>query len=282
MSDDLESDKPRDAIRASRPEAQPAATPRRQRRDDDDYQPPPRGGSGGTKTLLIILGLVGLLGFCLVAAVIGGLIFAVSRVRNAAATMQTQNNYKQIVLAMHNYHDARNQFPPVAMPTSSGKPGLSWRVAILPYLESNQLYMKFKIDEPWDSPANKRAAAEMPNIYAPYNRAGGDQTHVRLFVGPGAIYDPTLARPRRMFEITDGTSSTFLLVESTQSVLWTQPEELTFDPKGPVPALGLPNNDYFMAATADGDARRVKKSVRPEAIKAWITANAGDTANLDD
>ena len=46
--------------------------------------------------------------------------------------------------------------------TMSGKPLLSWRVHLLPFLEENELYEQFKLDEPWDSPHNIKLLDQMP------------------------------------------------------------------------------------------------------------------------
>ncbi len=77
---------------------------------------------------------------------------AVFASRSAAHRAQCTNNLKQIALAYHNVHSATNTFPPPAIADKDGKPLLSWRVAILPYVEQQELYNKFKLDEPWDSP----------------------------------------------------------------------------------------------------------------------------------
>ena len=56
---------------------------------------------------------------------------------------------------MHNTLSVYNYSPRQAIYSKDGKPFLSWRVALLPYLEQIPLYNKFKLDEPWDSPHNK-------------------------------------------------------------------------------------------------------------------------------
>ena len=56
-------------------------------------------------------------------------------------------------------------FPPAYTTSKDGKPLLSWRVLILPYLEQEALYKEFHLDEPWDSPHNRTLIARMPAVY---------------------------------------------------------------------------------------------------------------------
>jgi hypothetical protein len=85
----------------------------------------------------------------------------------AADQARSTNNLKQIALAMHNYLSVYNTFPPAYIASKDGKPLLSWRVQILPYIEEGRLYEEFHLDEPWDSEHNKALVAKMPKIYAP-------------------------------------------------------------------------------------------------------------------
>ena len=102
---------------------------------------------------------------------------AVQSSREAARRAQCVNNLKQIALAMHNYHSANNAFPQTRDLDEKGKPLLSWRVAILPYIEQQELYNKFKLDEPWDSPHNKALLKEMPPIYRCPSRTKARAVH---------------------------------------------------------------------------------------------------------
>ena len=61
------------------------------------------------------------------------------------------NKLRQIILAMHNYETADGALPAYANFDADGNPLLSWRVHMLPYLEQNELYNQFKLDEPWNS-----------------------------------------------------------------------------------------------------------------------------------
>jgi prepilin-type N-terminal cleavage/methylation domain-containing protein/prepilin-type processing-associated H-X9-DG protein len=89
----------------------------------------------------------------IIAVLIGLLLPAVQKVREAAARMQCANNLKQIGLALHNYHDANNKLPPASqVPWWLGvtdkddfmdftKPfGPNWAVLLLPYIEQDNLY----------------------------------------------------------------------------------------------------------------------------------------------
>jgi uncharacterized protein (TIGR03067 family) len=117
---------------------------------------------------------------------------AADKVRDAAARAQSQNNLKQIGLAMHSYHDAYKQFPLHAAYSQDVKtPPLSWRVAILPFVEENALYQQFKLDEPWDSRHNRQLIAKMPKVYEPVGAAkkGEGLTFYQVFTGPDTVFD---------------------------------------------------------------------------------------------
>ncbi len=101
-------------------------------------------------------------------------------------------NLKRIGLALHNYVSAEGHFPPAAITGKDGKPLLSWRVAILPYLVDydgrprDNLFKAFRLDEPWDGPHNKALLERMPAVFA--SSAGGSgqpfTTAYRGFVCP--------------------------------------------------------------------------------------------------
>jgi RNA polymerase sigma factor (sigma-70 family) len=199
-----------------------------------------------------------------------------------ASRKRSQNNLKQIAIAMHNYHDAHGHFPPAAICNKDGKPLLSWRVAILPYVEQQNLYEKFKLDERWDSEHNTKLLPLMPKIYALPMVAGegASTTHYRVFVGPEAGF--LLEKGRRVADITDGTSNTWMVVESQKAVPWTKPDELHFDRNKPLPQMGNFFNGGFNAAFMDGSVRFCPKLPPEQTIRALITPSGGETIKLED
>jgi hypothetical protein len=204
--------------------------------------------------------------------------FAYTRVQTAAARVTASNNLKQMGLAMHSYNDRYGNFPPPGYSMPPGQSNLSWRVALLPYLNEQGLYNQFHHNEPWDSPHNKTLLTRMPKVYAIPGResdAASGQTVYQVFVGGGAVFEDKAARPR-LIDITDGTSNTILIVEAANPVPWTKPDDLPFDPNRPLPALGGHFGDGFLAAFADGAVLWIPKSTPEKTVKAYITANGGE------
>jgi len=81
----------------------------------------------------------------IIAILIGLLLPAVQKVRDAAARMKCQNNLKQIGLALHNYESANQFFPPAYTILLTTPSSTSWGVYLLPYIEQNNLYMQYSL-----------------------------------------------------------------------------------------------------------------------------------------
>jgi RNA polymerase sigma factor (sigma-70 family) len=207
---------------------------------------------------------------------------AVQKTRVAAKRVQSQNNLKQIALAMHNYHDTYGRLPPQAITDQNGKLLLSWRVAILPFIEQDNLYKQFKLGEPWDSEHNKKLLEQMPKIYAPVNVKGAEKskTYYQGFAGKGSVFEP--GEKIRFLDIVDGTSTTILVVEAGDPVPWTKPEDLPFDPEKPLPKLGAEFPDIFNAAFCDGSVQEISKKIDDKTLRALITRNGGEPINFSD
>ena len=89
----------------------------------------------------------------MMGTMMGMLLPAVQQAREAARRVESANLLRNMAIAVHNYHDAYGHFP-TNIVDADGKPLLSWRVAILPFIEEMNLYDQFRLDEPWDSEHN--------------------------------------------------------------------------------------------------------------------------------
>jgi hypothetical protein len=195
---------------------------------------------------------------------------AVQSAREAARRAQCTNNLKQIGLALHNYHEAQKAFPPAAIRGADGKPLLSWRVAILPYLGEESLYKEFKLDEPWDSPHNLALVARMPAAYVcPSGSAATGETGYQAITGPRAVFEDGAARS--IADIIDGTSNTLMVVESKVFVPWTKPEDLPGEAIATMAGSRHPGG--FHALFADGAVRFLKSTVAEATLRAMTTRN---------
>jgi hypothetical protein len=207
---------------------------------------------------------------------------AVQKVRQAAARISSQNNLKQIVLACLNYETAYGHFPH-DITDKNGKPLLSWRVAILPFVEQDNLYKQFKLDEPWDSEHNKPLSQAAVKVFeSPQaDPTPPGMTHYKAFVGPGTAFER--GKPLKILDFTDGTSNTILVIEAGDAVPWAKPEDIPFDPKKALPKLALPGvADFVNLAMADGSVRTVNVTKLTEkTLKAAITRNGGEPLDAD-
>jgi prepilin-type processing-associated H-X9-DG protein len=203
----------------------------------------------------------------------------IERVKLARDRVKSQNNLKQIAIAFHSYHDANNAMPR-DITDKQGKPLLSWRVAILPYVEENELYKQFKLDEAWDSENNKKLLEKLPKVYtAPRGKFEKGQTFYQSFAGDGALMS---GKPIKLFAIPDGTSNTFMVAEAGEPVEWTKPADVAYDAKKPLPKLGGVFGGDFNVAFCDGSVRYVKKGVADETLKKFITIAGGEVVDTKD
>jgi RNA polymerase sigma factor (sigma-70 family) len=199
-----------------------------------------------------------------------------------AAKQRSADNLRQLMRGMHKYHEVNGHFPPAAIYDKNGKPLLSWRVLLLPYLEQDNLFKQFRLDEPWDSEHNKPLLAKIPKQYAPPltgKTKEKNATFYQVFVGKETIFEGK--EGLSVSDITDGTSCTIAIVEAAAAVPWTKPMDLPYDAKKPLPKLGglFPNG--FYAVLADGSAHWLKKDFDVMEMRHAITRNGEDIADFD-
>ena len=178
------------------------------------------------------------------------------------------------------YQKEHGRLPAAASTSPVGKPLLSWRVAILPYIGLKPLYNEFKHDQPWDSPHNLKLLELRPYVYRPVRGEVTDtqKTYYQVLVGPGAAFEGKegLSLP---LDFPDGAANTLLVVEAANPVPWTKPEDIAYDPKGPPPLLGADPNLGFYVLLADGTAAMLERDISPRDLQALITRNGNESVD---
>jgi hypothetical protein len=188
---------------------------------------------------------------------------------------KSQNNLKQFGLAFHNYHAAYNYLP-WNIEDKNGKALLSWRVAILPFIEEDNLYRQFKLDQSWDSDHNKKLIAKMPKMYAPIRvKAKEGETFYQTFTGEKALFGGKVKNPK-IFAIADGSSNTGMVFEAGEAVIWTKPVDMSFDEKKPLPKLGGLFDGECNVVMCDGSMKRLKKDADEKELRNMIMPADGN------
>jgi prepilin-type processing-associated H-X9-DG protein len=194
-----------------------------------------------------------------------------------ARRAQCVNNLKQISLALLNYESVYGVFPPRVIQDPRGRPLLSWRVAILPFLEQeHDLYGKFHLDEPWDSPHNLSLIDQMPGGYFCPGQPDWTRnlTIYQVLDGPGVFLDSM--RPTRISEITDDFAKTIAVVEGRIPIPWTSPQDVPFQPDQPFLPWEATHPGGFNATFVDGSVRFHSRTMSEPALKAFATRSGGE------
>lgn len=194
------------------------------------------------------------------------------------------NRLKTIAIAMHTHHDVFKEFPPAKAQQENwspgGKPNLSWRVTLLPYLGEVVLFKQFRLNEPWDSEHNRKLLERMPAVF----KTGDDpqKTSIVAVCGAGAVFNEN-GKGSDFRSIRDGTSKTILVVQAgaDKALPWTKPEDVPLRPANPLSALGKVG-DTLNVALCDGSVKQFSTTIPPDKLAALFTAAGGEHVNLAD
>lgn len=204
-------------------------------------------------------------------AVLAGLMLPIlNAAREKARENMSSINMQMIAKCMFDHELNRREYPGNIV-SADGKPLLSWRVKLLPQLDRADLYRQFHLDEPWDSPHNKKLIAEMPEIFQNPNLAPNSGVTTYLVpVGEGTMFEHHLPGSQRrvssaMVSRADGVGQTIMLVEADedQAVPWTKPADLSVDRTDPLRGLGNLRPRGFVVVFADTRTGTISRKVSP-------------------
>lgn len=201
--------------------------------------------------------------------VLAGLMLpAVQMLRESARKMSSANRLKQLYFGLRQYEKQHGSYPPAYSVDADGRPLLSWRVHLLPYLEQTALYEKFHLDEPWDSKHNRPLINEMPALYVtPRLPLQPGRTHYQVVGKHNAVFQP--ARSDAMSHPVSGVRHNDLdtadqgypiLLESPNAVPWTAPEDFGWDPATAKRQLGNGPLAEMLFLLPTGEVREVPRS----------------------
>lgn len=242
-----------------------------------------RGQMSTTAIVFLVLGIVFAVMVVIGAILIALLLPAVQQARTAARRTQSKNNLKQIGLAMHNYHDVYNMFPPGGIYTKKDDPYNAWMTSLLPYVEQSRLYDMLNPNEPWTSATNQPVFQNVvpqylsPNVEPDHSKVGSlGASH---YAGNSQFLKKNAGR--KMFEITDGTSNTIMAGEVAGGFMaWGDPANL----RDPANGIGTGPNQFggpvgqmgVQVLAADGSVHFISDNVNPQVLKALASPDGGE------
>jgi prepilin-type processing-associated H-X9-DG protein len=234
-------------------------------------------GDGFTRLeMLAVVGIIALL--------IALLLPNVRVAREAARRNSCNNLFKQIGLALQNYHELWSVFPPAHTIDSNGKKLHNWRTLILPYIEEVPLYKSIDLAKPWDDPANAKALSTEVSTYQCPSFTGAP-THTTYFavVTPESCMRP--GQSVKLVDIADGASRTLIVIEapSDRAVPWMSPQDASEDDLLAIqPESKLAHPSGFNVGYADGSVRFLASDSPAELRRALITVAGKEPLNPPD
>jgi uncharacterized protein (TIGR03067 family) len=181
----------------------------------------------------------------------------------------TRHNLKVIGEAIHGYVKEHGHLPPAHYDDKTGRPLLSWRVEVCPFLEQSNVYSVFRHDEPWDGPTNRQVSGARLKVYTSLadNHPTLSITRYRVFEGKGTLFE--VGEPLKLPK-HELLASTVLVAESKATDIWSRPVELAYAADQPLPPLGGVVEGGFHVLLADGSVRFVKDGFNEKVFRQLV------------
>jgi hypothetical protein len=173
-------------------------------------------------------GVIRFLVACVVVALAGLGIRALSRVPRGCGANPAIANLARVAAAMRAYHDTHGCFPPAFLTDGSGHPIHSWRVMLLPFLGEHELYRAYDFSRPWDDPANAHVTHSMPPVFS-WPKAFAENAEETGCVVIVSEKGPFPGRRSCCLKNIDRVSAPVVMLVQCQNpgFPWTKPRDLT-------------------------------------------------------
>jgi Protein of unknown function (DUF1559) len=199
-------------------------------------------------------------------------------IKNSALEKSSKHHLERIGMAIRKYHQVHGRMPARATVNKTGKPLLSWRVLILPYLGHEDLFKQFRLEEAWNSPHNKKLIDRMPPVFAdPETKKPSIMTRYVVPVGKRTLFESV--NGLKLTDIKKAADKTIMVVEANPDccVVWTQPADIQYDPAHPRKSVTHSRPNGFLAVMASGTVFMIAKNTDVVAIR-YMFANVSDEA----
>ena len=196
-----------------------------------------------------------------------------------ADELSARRQLRALALAIFNHDSAMKRLPsPLSGLDGKAPRKLSWRVDLLPFLDEQELYQQFHLDEAWDSPHNRSLIPHMPNVFRIPQSKYPAQSGLSTFVLPSNA--DTMWPADRVLDfkdIEDGTSNTIMIVEVNDDMAqeWTKPDPFEINMQNPASQLGGHFNDKIFFAMGDGSSNAIPRNKFGD-LKALLTRSGGE------
>jgi hypothetical protein len=181
-----------------------------------------------------------------------------------------RNNLQEIANGIWNYYYVYKTFP-TDIVDDRGKPLLSWRVRLLPFIEGDSLYKQFKLNEPWDSAHNRELVSLIPRAYTtPYDSEDATKSGKTVVVaarGPHTFFGPGKSRKKEDIQ----NPLAIMLVGAEHAPIWTKPEDLAYDPADPAKGLGVRGWSERFVVLANRKICTIPDGTDPDLLRAFFS-----------
>lgn len=212
--------------------------------------------------------------------------------REVARRVQCKNNLRQTGIALFNWLDIHGRYPDAAH-REPDQPPRSWRVALLPFVEQDDLSKTYDAAQAWDDPVNLPVARTHVFQYVCPSQPDFEDEQGRCFTSYVAVTGPGTAFPDGkglpLAEFTDGLSDTLMVAEACgRNIVWTDPADFDAarDPfgvnlrgQGQTDSPGMLSSYHKTGAhalVADGSVRFLNQTIDPAVLRALTTPAGGE------